>query len=270
MKFERPEQSIEKLDRGEFFAEKIVEMGPELRLEAEKLNKLGFSVDENCRIKPELFLGPIAVKELKNDLQKVKDLKAKFDGEAKRSPEKQAEKNIGEALEMAKTIGVNGHWFGGRFLAVRSSMYDDFCGNKVDNLIYDSQTFEPLAAIDATTDQASKLPQQKEIFKKILEGAEVKYGYKLEKSDQAPGFKAVKNPNMKLPYFIISFKPDELEEIARSLAAGTGGSALHDASKGLVERLSEQAENFSQHPAIKPEIKAAYGRFLKIFESLRF
>ncbi|MEK7640745.1 MAG: hypothetical protein AAB389_01990 [Patescibacteria group bacterium] len=269
MRFERPEQSTGKLDRGDFFAQKNIEMEPELKLESEKLNKLGFAVDESCRIKPELFLGPIAVKELKSDLQKVKDLRAKFDSEAKRSPEKLAEKNIGEALEMAKTIGVNGHWFGGRFLAVRSSAYDDFCGNKVDNLIYDSQTFEPLAAIDATTDQASKLSQKKEIFQKILEGAPVKYGYKLEKSEQAPGFRAVKSPNMRLPYFIISFESDELEEIARSLAAGAGGGALHQASTNLIKRLSEQADNFSKHPAIEAEIKAAYGRFLKIFESLK-
>ena len=268
MRFEKPEQLAEKQDRGEFFARKIVEMGPELKLEAEKLNKLGFSVDENCRIKPEMFLGSVMAKDLKNDLQKVRELSAKFNNEAKRSPEKMAEKNIGEALEMAKTVGVNGHWFGGRFLAVRSSLYDDFCGNKIDNLVYDSVTLEPLASIDATTNQAVKLSQQKEIFKKILEGAPVKYGYKLERAERAPGFRAVKSPNMRLPYFIISFEQDELEEIARSLAAGAGGRALHEASKNLIKRLSDQADNFSKHPAIKPEIKAAYSRFLKIFQSL--
>ena len=261
-------QAMEKLDSGAFFAKKVEEMGPELKLESEKLNKLGFAVDENCRIKPEMFLGPIAVKDLKVDLQKTKDLKSKFDGEAKRNPEKLAEKNIGEALEMAKTIGVNGHWFGGRFLAVRSAPYDDYCGNKIDNLIYDSETLEPLAAIDATTNQAAKLSQQKEIFKKILEGAPVKYGYKLEKSDQAPGFRAVKSPNMRLPYFIISFDRDELEEIARGLVAGESNPAIDEASRNMMKRLEEQADNFSKHPAINPEIKVAYGRFLAIFKSL--
>lgn len=268
MNFERPERKTERLDRGGYFERKISELAPELKQEAEKLGKLGFELDENCRIKPEAFMGKIPTKELAADLQKVRELSSKFKNEAAADPKKKAEKSTGEALEMAKTIGVNGRWFGGRFLAVRSSAYDDMCGNKVDNLIFDSETLEPLAAIDATTDQAAKMPAQKEIFKKILEGAEVKYGYKLEKTEQAPGYRAVKSPNMKLPYFIISFGAEELENIARDLVSGSGEEELGESSRKMIANLKNQAGSFSQHPKMTPEMKSAYERFIKIFESV--
>lgn len=244
-------------------------MAPELKMQSEKLKKFGFDVDENCRVKMEAFKGPVPTKEIGDDLTLTKKLKAKFEKESASNPDKKAEKAIGEALEVAKTSGVNSHWFGGRFIAIRSSEYDDMCGNKVDNLIFDTITREPLAAIDATTNQATKLKDQKEIIQKVLNGAEVKYGYALEETKEAPGYKAVKKANQKLPYFIISFDGDELESMMRDLAGGVESDELVESSMKLIEELKKQAESFSQHPAVKPEIKAAYGRFLKIFERVK-
>lgn len=269
MKFESPSRKTEKLDLGAFFESKLAELSPEMKIQAEKLKRLGFDVDDNCRVRPEAFMGQVPIKELKDDLTLAKSLKSKFEKSSRATPEKKAQKATGEALEVAKTSGVNSHWFGGRFIAIRSSEYDDFCGNKVDNLIFDTITREPLAAIDATTDQAAKLKDEKEIIKKILDGADVKYGYALEVSKEAPGYKAVKKANQKLPYFMISFGPEELESMMRDLAGGVESDELLAASKRLLTELKQQAEAFSQHSAVKPEIKAAYGRFLKIFESFK-
>lgn len=268
MKFERPERQTEKKDLGEFLKNKLEQLAPELKMQAEKLGKLGFDVDENCRIKMNSFLGKLPPKEIANDLTLSKKLKAKHEQSNQKNPELIANKIIGEALEVAKTTGVDSHWFDGRFIAVRSSEYDDYCGNKVDNLIFDSITREPLAAIDATTNEAEKLKNAKEIFNKILNGADVKYGYELQKSEQAPGYKAVPKVNQKLPYFIISFSTEELESIVRDFAEGVESESLKRAADRLLKDLKTQSESFSQHPAIKSEIKAAYSRFLKIFTNL--
>ena len=90
------------------------------------------------------------------------------------------------------------------------------------------------------------------------------------KAEAAPGYKAVKADNQKLPYFIISFSSEEVENMARDLAGGVESGELLEASRRLLRELKQQAESFSKYPAVKPEIKAAYGRFLKIFESLTF
>lgn len=253
---------------GEFLEQKLEQLAPELKMQAEKLNRLGFEVDEECRVKSEAFLEQVPAKEIAADLTLAKKLKVKHARSTESSSEKKANKSIGETLEVAKTLGVDGHWFGGRFVAVRSSEYDDYCGNKVDNLIFDTVTREPLAAIDATTNQAEKLKNKAEIIKKVMNGAEVKYGYSLEKTEDAPGYKAVKMAGQKLPYFMISFSSEDLENIARDLVEGVESEELAEASRRLLRELKQQAEIFSKHPSVKPEIKAAYGRFLKIFEGL--
>ncbi|MDP1718836.1 MAG: hypothetical protein Q8L24_00190 [bacterium] len=272
MSFERPGLKTEKLDLGEFFKKKMEEFSPELKMQAERLRRCGFDLGDDCRVKMGSFLGAIAPKELAADMMAVKNAKAGHTRELASDQVKAANKEIGDALEVAKTAGVNSHWFGGRFIAIRSSEFDDYCGNKVDNLIFDTITLEPLAAMDVTTDRASKardLKTQLAITKKIGEGADVKYGYALEKIKEAPGYRAVRKTNQKLPYFLIELNVATLEVVMRDLVSGVDTPALLDASNELLMDLRKQAKACQELVVTKNKgLAAAYGRLLRIFESI--
>ncbi len=235
MKFEK-ERSIEKLT-----AEELVEkLRPELEGEAARLESLGFEVGEDCRIDPEAFHGVLPVGEIEGDLKRVKETEKRFE---KGSAE-------GELLETLKTLGVNDHWFGGRFVSLRTAKYDDIF-NGVDNLIIDTKTFEPIAAVDTTINFRDKA---KELQRKIEKGSAVKYGFGL--SEKGVEKKSYKN----LPLFIISFPKNELGKIVEDFKT---------AEERLRSDLKLQSELFPREfKNTNPEVKAAYERIGKILEEL--
>lgn len=240
MKFDRPEQVLSKLETEEIH-EKLKE---EMERESLELNEQRFKVDGDCRIETSAFEKLFKKEEIARNEAVTKDLERKF-GE-KEDLEK---KKHGEILEMAKTIGFNKHWFDGKFVAVRTAKYDDYI-NGVDNLIIDTKTFEPLAAVDTSTAYKTKA---RELAEKIKNGGVVKYAYGL--SENGPEVKSFK----RLPLFIISFTPDEVGEMLENYASK---------EEQLLDSLRQQSRDFPKLPAMHPGVKAAYERLNATFEEL--
>lgn len=239
MRFERPEESLEKIETGETYEK----LKAEIAAEALELRKMGFEVDDECRIKPEPFEAMHGAASVERNKKAVKDLESKFEPASKEQIER------GETLEMEKTLGFNKHWFGKRLLALRTAKYDDYV-NGVDNLIIDKETFEPLAAVDTTT---AYLAKAKQLAAKIQYGSQLKYGYGLSKE----GIEKVAYQN--LPLFIISFKPEELNELMEN---------YEDFEGYLLQSLKHQSTEFAKYPGINPNVRDAYQRTQIIFEEL--
>lgn len=235
MKFDRPEQVLSKLETEETYES----LKAELRAESLALQERGFEVDEECRIKPGAFKDLLSPAAISKDAQTVQSLEAKF----------QKKEPGGDILEMAKTLGFNHHWFNGRLAAVRTSKYDDYV-NGVDNLIIDTKTFEPLAAVDTSTAYKTKA---RELAEKIKNGGVVKYAYGL--SENGPEVKSFK----RLPLFIISFTPDEVGEMLENYASK---------EEQLLDSLKQQSRDFPKLPAMHPGVKAAYERLNATFGEL--
>ena len=240
MKLERPQETLEKIKSKETYER----LKHEIAAEALELRKIGFEVDDECRIKPEAFESIHGKVSIERNSKAVQDLESKF----KRVGGEQIER--GETLEMEKTLGFNKHWFGKRLLALRTSKYDDYV-NGVDNLIIDKETFEPLAAVDTTT---AYLTKARQLARKIQEGSQIKYGYGLSRRG------IEKTAYRNLPLFIISFRPDELGELAEN---------YESFEEYLLESLKGQSEEFPKYSNIHPEVREAYQRTQIIFEELQ-
>lgn len=240
-KFERPEEALSRLETEETYAKLKKEMAGE----ALELNKRGFEIDDECRINPKTFEALYTKEDIERNERAVNGLENKFRVKAGEIAKKQR----GEILEMAKTLGFNRHWFGGKFIAVRTAKYDDYV-NGVDNLIIGTETFEPLAAVDTST---AYLTKARELVDKIRGGSLVKYGYGLTEKG------AEKKSYRRLPLFIISFRPEEVEEMLENFA---GQEEI------LLKSLKQQSRDFPQLSQMHPEVKAAYTRLQTLFEEL--
>lgn len=243
MKFERSE-SLPAGGSEKSETEKAYEkLKAETAAEALELRKMGFEVDDECRINPEAFAPLYSVINRARNDKAVADLERKFKPIGKEKVER------GEILEMAKTLGFNKHWFGKRLLALRTAKYDDYV-NGVDNLIIDKETFEPLAAVDTTT---AYLTKAKQLAERIQNGSQIKYGYGLDKK----GIKKTTYRN--LPLFIISFSPDELDKLSEN---------YEDFEDYLLKSLKQQSQDFPEFSKMDREVKDAYIRTRVIFEEV--
>lgn len=241
MKFERPDKSLQKIATKETH-EKLKE---EMELESLLLNEQGFKVGVDCRIQTAAFEGLFKKEEIARNEAVVQDLEIKF----KERPAEAEKQQRGEILEMAKTLGFNKRWFGGKFIAVRTSKYDDYI-NGVDNLIIDTDTFEPLAAVDTSTAYKTKA---RELAEKIKNGGVIKYAYGLgESGAEAKSFK-------RLPLFIISFTPDDVDEMLENYASK---------EEELLKSLKQQSRDLPKLVNMHPGVKAAYDRLGATFEEL--
>ena len=172
MKFENPEITTSKIETTERTRERLRELQPLLKPllenESEKLRGRGFPVGADGRLLPEEYKGIYRPEEITNDLRKVRLLESKY--------REEEGKPIGDLLEVAKTLAFNRFWFGGRLIAVRASNYDDYF-NGVDEIIFDAETFQSLAAIDTTVNPLSSFGEEgkretDKILKKSALGSE--------------------------------------------------------------------------------------------------
>ena len=241
----RPEK-ISKIEA----AETHEQLKKTLEEESIGLREKGFEVDNECRVKSEAFNRFFPAEIIKRDLERVKESETWF--QKKTSPETAEKEKRGEALEMAKTIGFNRHWFGNRLISVRTSKYDDFF-NGVDNLIIDTKTGEPLAAVDTAVNYLIKA---KQLIGKIQSGCAVKYGFGLTPEG------VTKTSYKNLPLFIISLGQAEMDQIA--------SGDFKDVEKNLLSSLQRQGHDFSdpEFPAA-PEVKSSYQRVGAIFNELK-
>lgn len=233
--------------------EKIIEyregLKDYLKEEAENLRKIGFGVDDECRIKPGEFKNLFGAENVNRDLKWLEQKKAKFEKET-------PEKIKSEAWEMAKTLAFNNLWFDKKLIAVRTSEYDDV-SKGVDQLIFDTETKTPLAAVDATTNWKDK---SNEVHKSITNGAVVKYGFGFE--NDAWQRKSYYN----LPLFIISIKNEELLEVLKNLEKEELSYEGKLVQNKILEELKLQSEKFAE--SASPKLKSSYEKAGKIFKKL--
>ncbi len=131
-------KELEKQDIEEQGKEKLAELLPLLEQLAKELQSR-FPVGKDCRIQTQEFEDVFSLEEIKKDQKRVESLEKKF-----------SEKNIGELLEVIKTLTFNQLWFSNDLISLRTSKFDDYC-NGVDEVVIDIKTNEVLAAIDETT-----------------------------------------------------------------------------------------------------------------------
>ena len=249
MKFERPPELAEIHEEIEQIIQAREWLMPRLKEEAEKLRKLGFGVDDECRIKPGEFKNLFGEENVARDLEWIKGKKTKFEKET-------PEKIKGEVLEMAKTLTFNNFWFDKRLIALRTSEYDDVA-NGVDQLIFDAETKTALAAVDATTNWKDKT---KEISSGIENGSKVKYGFGFENES------LVKKSYYNLPLFIISMKGEELLEVLKDIEKGEISFEGRKVENTVLDELKSQSENFAESASLK--LKLSYEKAGEIFERL--
>lgn len=213
-----------------------------------QLKEKKFSVDENCRIDQNAFEEIFSKKVILMDLKAVENLEKKFNNKDS--------KNIGELLEVAKTISFNKFWFNDNLITLRTSKFDDYF-NGVDELIFDQKTKEPLAAVDTTSNIKEK---SLKIIEKIKNGSQIKYGFYIKNE--------VKKGSLNdLPTFIISINSEKLIEMAEKIVEGKSTDEFLKKEKiEILKSLKEQSEQFSK--IANEKLKYAYKRTTEIFENL--
>lgn len=245
MRFEKPETAVFKqdiLERRKALKERLKE---HLKLEAKRLRELGLAVDDELRIEPDAFaeeLGEMAITEDRKAVQEF-ELKHKIDEAA-------PEKVKGDLLEFGKTLAVNKWLFGGRFIAVRTAKYDDYF-NHADELILDTETKMPFAAVDTTTNVKTKA---KEVFDRIKNGCKIKYGYGFSEEGVVEQI-----AYEKLPLFIIYVNDEKLDDLAQ----GVGTDAFEEE---ILDSLQKQSQAYAKIAA--PEVRRQYDQAAEIFEKM--
>jgi len=260
-RFEQPEEEAarserrhEEESRPERIRQSLDSLQGQLKSVLEQLKEAGFPVGPDCRI--DIF----EYENSGNDRNYARRLGAEWS--AKATPEDVQNKETGELFEIVKTLGVNNHWFEGRLVSVRTSKYDDYV-NGVDNLIFDTQTGQPIAAIDDTTG-GSKLEDPK-VKERIRRGGQIKYGASYNKEEGI-----IKKSLSKLPVFIISTVNRDLLAMAKDLAANKQGFESTRGVSYILDRLLEQYEKIAtgEVKISDKELLDAYHRAGKLFGEL--
>lgn len=255
MKFEEPPKLAEIHKETETIIKSRETLKNLLKEEAERLRSFGFAVDNECRIDLATFKNVFEFEKIGKDLSYVEHTEAKFE---KENPKyKESPEHIkGEVLEIGKTLAFNKYWFRRKLTAVRTSKYDDYC-NGIDELILDTETGFPLAAVDDTTNYKFKI---KELIEKIKTGCKIKYGLGFSKE----GLEKKSYDN--LPLFIISITPYELNTLAKDLIKGEMSSEGKNIEEKIRNDLKAQSNSFDSYAPQK--MKNSYAQAGKIFEKL--
>lgn len=212
------EKFTERLETQEIIEKAYKELPENIKAEAEYLRSEGFLVDDEMRIKYDDFD--------REDIKEVERLEKLFN--------KNSEAAIrGEVLEMTKTLLFNKELFGGKLIAVRTCKYDDY-KNGVDQIIFNTETFEPIAAVDTTTNWTQKSAN---LIEKIKDGCKVKYGLSIGPK----GVQKTKYEN--LPMLIISISPEKLAEFSTGIVEGSlNEDTLAKLESSLLDSFQKQFE----------------------------
>jgi len=184
--------------------EKIIYLQEKL---SENLRSEGIPVTNECRLQISGFQGVYPQDEIEIDIRIVLELQKKWSEEG-------GIKKEGEQFEVIKTIIFN-KFLGNDFVAVRSSLYDDF-KNGVDNIILDKKTGNLICAFDEVASISGKEfedKKEKVLSKNIKQkGVKLKYGIYLK------GEKIDLGPIQNIPLFYLALPSDRLKEAIKKLS----------------------------------------------------
>lgn len=261
---EKPEEALSKKETFASVEKYLEGLKTQLQEQSEKLREKGFPVSDDCRINPKEFRGLISENSIQQDQFEVATLENRWvmENALKDSGEQERQRVIrknGELLETVKTLGMSKSWFRGRFITVRTSKFDDYF-NGIDNLIFDIETLQPLAAIDDTTSLLNK----KDAIQKVRDGATVKYAADYTHAG------AVKRTFKKLPVLLITSPIEEVAALAKDLINGLESEEGEVARRNIVKNLKNQAEQIANGVIAipDPELKEAYKKASEILNSI--
>jgi len=144
---------------------------------------------------------------------------------------------------------------------VRTHQYDDY-NNNIDELIFDSETKQPFAAIDDTTNIFASKEKGKTFYQNIKNGGKVKYGVELH--DEGVGKKSYTN----LPVFAIALDAARVLSLAKDLI---DDDKISDDNKEIEQDVLNSLRNQSSllEKAVTDEnVKSAYKMAGQIFAKL--
>lgn len=247
---ERPEDYLKRRETIERLKEQNRIVSEWLLSHSEELKEKGFPVDKDCRIDITYFENTPNYKEIFSYHQKEVERESRKIKEQVEGSEAESAKHLtGELLEGLKTVALNKLWFNKRFICLRTVRYDDY-RNGVDELIFDTKTKQPLAAVDSTTNV-----DVKDIKLKIQRGR-IKYGLGIEKDDiQRKSYED-------LPVFFIVIQSKDLVNLYQSIADKKREPLSENK---LLDSLINQCEQYPLLVDMSPERKINYQSALKIF-----
>ncbi len=245
--------NFETRDMHETARQRLEQLKPQLKAESERLRKFGAPVEDDARIDMKAFsqIGRYDPKMIAADLDEIAQKEKLF--QSQNQPEELAAKNIGELLEVTKTILFNRYWFKKNFIALRTSKFDDYKSG-VDELVFDTYTRKPFAVIDMTT-------ISKDIGVKVRRGGQIKYGLKWEKKNFEP--RSLEN----LPVFVVQIKNEQVLGLAREVLAGELSPESQSMEKSILVELKRQCEDFSATAPNKLSADA-YKEAADVFETI--
>jgi hypothetical protein len=251
--------------------EKYLEsLSEKLKDESELLRDDGIPVNYDCRIDLDQLVNRHQ-KYTQEFVSKIKNntatLEAQFEKARVSDPKKKESKEIGELLEIVKTLMFNQDLFRGRFKTIRTSNVDDI-NNGVDELIFDEKTGFPIGVIDVTAGIGSK-EHNLEIRMKI--GGRLDFGLEIIKKDgQADRF--IPKPIQELPLYVFEMR---LEDILKIANAKTTGNYDEDAKKILksteentLRKFIENGNIILANKTLNETMRAKYREANSIFEDI--
>lgn len=213
--FEKPEK--EKLEK-EPSAEKLKSLILEI---AEKSRAEGIPVGDDCRIQEDAYQQTYTQEEIERDKFLVRN-KAKEEGFELGDNERSGR---GIELEQLKTILFHKN-AASSLIAVRASQYDDYYGDKVDNVLVHRSSGLPICALDEVVDTKERMYEKQEriIEKNRHAGGSLKYGISLDSKDGKITLGGV----VDIPVFYLATSPKFVERTVHNMEPSLGRQSAEE------------------------------------------
>lgn len=230
--------------------EKIMDLQEKL---SENLRAEGIPVNNECRLQISGFKNVYPQDDIEIDIKIVLELQKKWSEEG-------GVKKEGEQFEIIKTIIFN-KFLGNDFVAVRSSLYDDF-KNGIDNIILDKKTGNLVCAFDEVASISGKEFEDKK--DKVLsrnikqKGVKLKYSIYLKDGEIALG------PTEQIPIFYLALPSSRLKEAINRLSPSLEEKT--DYERKLFEFFISLIEHQIKTLRLYPQVEEILSKSINSFE----
>ncbi len=263
--FAKSDHAIDLQERHQLVEKYLAKLSENLKSEAELLREDGFLVSDDCRIDPDQLTDhhPKYTKEFINQVKNnFAPLAAKFKRTGEVNQKVKEGQNIGELLEIVKTLLFNQDLFGGRLKVVRTSRVDDIT-NGVDEIAFDTETGFPIGVIDATASIGSK-DDRLDIKMKI--GGKLDFGVTLKK--EIGKTTIIHEPLSELPLYVFEMRLNDILEIARAKSVNDYKEVLETIphiAKSTLSQFVKQGLKILASKDISEKMRVQYSQANQIF-----
>jgi hypothetical protein len=218
---------------------------------SERLNAEGVPVDDDCRIRMDVFNGVYPAEHIKEDIKltEAREKKYKIGNEG----------SDGENFEVLKTIIFN-KFLGNDFIVARASLFDDFI-NRVDNVILDKKTGNLVCALDEVADiSGSEFEKKKgEVLNRNMKENEnmLKYGLRMENGKIAPARAE------HFPLFYLALPHNHIREAVNKIAPSLEEKSEYekDLFSYFLASINLQIKTLKLYPHLGKPLKTSISLF---------